>query len=99
MGYNTTFKGRLTFATEPTVKQLAALGELLGEDARDHPEWEPRGDASYIDLKMAADFSGVEWALVMDEAGTASKREIVVSGQRVKCPDCGHKFIVEGTTP
>lgn len=35
------------------------------------------------------------WSLVMAEDGTASKQEIVITGQRVECPHCGRKFIAE----
>jgi hypothetical protein len=36
------------------------------------------------------------WALVMED-GLAHKRKIAVTGSRVECPECGHKFILEET--
>lgn len=35
------------------------------------------------------------WALVIGEDGWATKQKIAITGQRVKCPGCGHKFILE----
>jgi|SRR5581483_6106921 len=35
------------------------------------------------------------WALVIEDDGLAHKRKVAITGQRVKCPDCGHKFILE----
>jgi len=37
------------------------------------------------------------WALVIEADGMAHRRKIAITGKRVKCPDCGHKFIVEET--
>jgi hypothetical protein len=140
MGYTTTFKGTLSFVNDVSAKQLAKLHTFFGEDARDHKEWGISNCASYIDLRLAKDFSGIEWddgteknygmveavtmivremrkewpdfgltgsflaqgedsddrwMLVMNEDGTASRNEIVITGQKVECPDCGHKFRVE----
>lgn len=39
MGYTTEFEGVLKFKHELSVSQLKRLGEMLGEDSRDHPEW------------------------------------------------------------
>lgn len=35
------------------------------------------------------------WALHIGEDGLAHKQEIAVTGTRVTCPDCGHKFLLE----
>ena len=60
MGCTTQFKGRLSFVTEPTVKQLAMLKSMFGEDCRNHPEWDAKG-LYYIDLELTEDFSGIRW--------------------------------------
>lgn len=61
MGYNTTFKGSLSFTSDPTAKQMAKLKSFFGEDCRDHPEWGAREFTGYIDLRLTDDFAGVEW--------------------------------------
>lgn len=140
MGYNTRFTGTLKFTHELSVPQLKRLNEFFGEDPRDHPSWAAHRDIGYIDLKLAADYSGIEWddgtektrglehavnfilqemraewpefgltgsllaqgedvedrwQLVIGEDGQASKQKIAVTGTRVKCPNCSHKFILE----
>lgn len=60
MGYSTNFNGQLGFAHEPSVKQIAALNAMFGEDCRDHPEWNADG-LYYIDLELTEDFSAVRW--------------------------------------
>lgn len=59
MGYITTFTGQLKFKNELTTSALAKLKTFLGEDVRDHQEWDAEG--SYIDLRITDDFSGIEW--------------------------------------
>lgn len=63
MGYNTTFKGTLKFGTELTVPMLHKLESILGEDVRDHPEWNsPEEDwLSYIDLETTPGYTGLQW--------------------------------------
>jgi len=68
MGYTTTFEGVLKFTGDVNATDLAHLHEMLGEDVREHPEWlkhltdEEKGKyLSYMDLRVAEDFSGIEW--------------------------------------
>lgn len=61
MGYNTRFTGTLKFTTELTVPMLKRLNEFFGEDPREHPEWDLGRDSGYIDLKLAPDYSGIQW--------------------------------------
>lgn len=66
MGYTTEFKGELKFTEELTATQLAEVSKFLGEDCRNHPEWEVGlskfgGDLYYIDLELTEDFSGLKW--------------------------------------
>ena len=37
------------------------------------------------------------WVLTIGEDGWASKQKIAITGQRVKCPNCEHKFILEAS--
>ncbi len=59
MGYNTRFSGQLDFVEPLSAEQTLALSKLLGEDCRDHPEWE--ADLYSIDLRVTADGSGLQW--------------------------------------
>ena len=60
MGYSTDFTGELKFKNELSSKELGYLNKMLGEDCRDHPEWN-KPDLSYIDLELLEDFSGLKW--------------------------------------
>ena len=62
MGYNTDFTGMLRFKNPLTREQEAKLSTFLGEDCRDHPEWE-RDDEylTYIDLEFSDDGEGLIW--------------------------------------
>ncbi len=60
MGYNTNFTGELKFIAEATAPQLAALKAMMGEDCRDHPDWNATG-LYYIDLELNEDFTGIKW--------------------------------------
>lgn len=60
MGYTTKFKGELRFKKQLTVQQLAALSNILGEDSRDHPEWNERNFID-IDLELTKDYTALQW--------------------------------------
>jgi hypothetical protein len=60
MGYQTTFKGILKFKKELIGKELAFLNTILGEDCRDHPEWN-ESELTYIQWELTKDFSGIQW--------------------------------------
>lgn len=60
MGYSTNFTGELKFTAEATAPQLAALKAMMGEDCREHPEWNAPG-LYYIDLELTDDFTGIKW--------------------------------------
>lgn len=61
MGYTTEFSGELKFNQELTAKELAYLKQYLGEDPREHKEWEFDGDLSYIQFELNDDFTGIRW--------------------------------------
>jgi len=74
MGYNTEFRGTLKFSRDLTGPELARLKSMLGEDCRDHPEWEvsfekvPAHDTesrysglSHMDIELTDDFDGIKW--------------------------------------
>jgi hypothetical protein len=60
MGYSTKFTGELKFTTEASAPQLAALKAIMGEDCREHPEWNAP-NLYYIDLELNDDFTGIKW--------------------------------------
>lgn len=88
MGYTTKFEGELRFTSELTAKQLAALNEMLGEDCRDHPEWEAQ-DLYYIDLELTPDFGGVRWNGTEKTYGLEKLVNVVIKQMRKKWPDFG----------
>lgn len=65
MGYNTDYKGILKFREELKPSELAYLNQFLGEDIRDHKDWEMNqwsNELYYsIDLKLTDDFSGIQY--------------------------------------
>ena len=60
MGHNTNYKGILKFKNGVTGRQLAKLNKYLGEDCRDHDDWDS-GDLTYIDLEIAKDYVGLQY--------------------------------------
>jgi len=88
MGYSTDFEGQLNFTSEPTAKQLAALNSIFGEDVRDHPEWEEK-DASYIDLELTDDFSGIRWSGAEKTYGLEKSVNVVIREMRKQWLDFG----------
>ncbi len=143
MGYTTKFTGELKFTTELTASQLAHLTTILGEDRRDHPEYEIRegeDDFYYIQFELTDKFDGIQWdggekfygattaanvviremrkvmpdfglsgqllaqgqdaedhwILRIDPNGIAKKVELKWTGDEVRCPECGHRFLTNG---
>lgn len=137
MGYTTTFEGELKFTSDMGIKSLQKLKLFLGEDCRDHPEWNST-HMSYIDLQLTDDFSGLKWDgsektydleekinLIIREMkkefpdfgltgsfkaqgedafdiwilsvknNKAIREEIVISGNKVTCPNCHEEFILQ----
>lgn len=88
MGYTTQFEGKLRFAVPPSVEQLAALNALLGEDAREHPEWEA-DRLSYIDLDLTNDFSGLKWSGAEKSCDMDKQVNVVITQMRKRWPEFG----------
>jgi hypothetical protein len=61
MGYNTDFEGTLEFTTVLTAEMIDRLNAILGEDCRDHPEWDVPGHLTYINLEINDACTGLEW--------------------------------------
>lgn len=86
MGYSTDFKGELRFVKELTAIQLVAVKAMLGEDCREHPEWNAE-DLYYIDLELSEDFGGVKWNGAEKTYGLEGCVNVVLRQMRAKWPD------------
>lgn len=88
MGYNTSFKGELKFVHELSLPQSVKLKSLLGEDCRDHPEWN-RVDLTYIDLELNNDLTGIKWDGAEKTYGLAEKVNVVIDEMQKVFPEFG----------
>jgi len=86
MGYSTEFRGELKFTKELTASQLAKVKSFLGEDCRDHPEWNAT-DLTYIDLEFNDDFSGLRWDESEKSYGLVEKVNLIISEMKKKYSD------------
>lgn len=91
MGYNTDFTGKLEFTSEPSVAVIRKLKSILGEDCRDHPEWNSK-DLTYIDFKITDDMDGIEWDDSCEKTYMADGLiDMVIGLMRQDFPDFGLK--------
>lgn len=88
MGYNTEFKGLLKFKKQPTQDELDTLDSILGEDCRDHPEWDADG-LTYIDLTIDSNLRGLEWNESEKTYDLCEKINLVVDLMRRQFSDFG----------
>lgn len=93
MGYTTKFLGTLKFANEITVQQLAKLDGILGEDTRNHPEWDIPTDVwvTYVDLETTNDLTGLKWDGSEKTYGMEDLIPLVIRLMREDFPDFGLK--------
>ncbi|HEX8575790.1 MAG TPA: hypothetical protein VF677_05810 [Flavobacterium sp.] len=96
MGYNTDFLGELKFTTELTGKALAKVKSFLGENCRDHPEWNSNG--SYIQLEFNDDFTGLKWDGNEKTYGMTESVNLIIRETKKEFPDFGlqGQFICQG---
>lgn len=88
MGYNTDFNGVLKFQEGMTVEQLSELKKYLGEDCRDHPEWDyPNVGLTYVDLEITDDMLGLRWNGTEKTYDLVEKINLITKNMRVKYPD------------
>ena len=88
MGYSTDFRGVLSFTKELNVKERTKLRTFLGEDCREHSEWK-RTDLTYIDLKFADDFTGLEWDGCEKTYELVEKINLIIREMKKSFPDFG----------
>ena len=88
MGYSTDFNGKLLFNKELTVKQLRKIESFMGEDCRDHPEWNA-GDLTWIDLELSYYDDGVQWNGGEKTYDMIEKINLIVDIMRQDDPEFG----------
>lgn len=76
--------------TEKTYYLEKSVNVVITEMRKEWPEFGLTGQ-----LMAQGEDMEDRWALVIEDDGLAHKRKVAITGQRVKCPDCGHKFILE----
>ena len=100
MAYSTEFKGTLKFNRNLSHTELARLKSILGEDCRDHPEWEiaydripcwdtstQYADLSHMDLGLNEGFDGIEWNRSEKTYDLVDKVNLITSLMREVIPD------------
>lgn len=97
MGCNTDFSGELLFTYKLSDEEKDKLESFLGNDCRDHPEWETGrtgfDELTWIDLKYNDDESGICWNGSEKTYDLAEKVELILTEMRKEFPD----FCLEGT--
>ena len=88
MGYSTQFKGKLKFTTDIPLTTFKYLQSILGEDCRDHPEWNA-GKLTYIDLQVTDDFEGIEWNGSEKTYDLVDKINLIIKLMKEKYPKFG----------
>lgn len=90
MGYDTNYAGTMFFVEELTGKQIAFLDKILGEDCRDHNDWQPEaGDMTHIDLEMDEDYAGLVWNGSEKSYDMGDKLNLIVKLMRRQWPSFG----------
>jgi hypothetical protein len=97
MGYSTDFNGELKFTTDLTSNQLAKVKSFLGEDCRNHPEWNQTG-LTYIDLELTKDFSGLQWDGSEKTYELVEKVNLLITEMKKEYPEfgLGGKILAQG---
>lgn len=87
MGYTTNFTGTLQFNLGMSIEQLAHLQTILGEDRRDHPEWNAPDTFYYVDLQISPSLGGLEWSGAEKSYSMDDQVRTVLRLMREKYPD------------
>lgn len=102
MGYTTEFKGVLKIEPELITSQLAHLKKFLGEDIRNHDEWEKNEYSSElyysIDLELTNDFSGLRWTGIEKSYAMIAQVNYIISQMKKICANfhLAGKFVAQG---
>lgn len=92
MGYSTKFIGELKFNNPITHEEFSKLQTILGEDVRDHPEWDvgvTNQWITYIDLEINPASSGLRWTGDEKTYGMEHAIPLVVRLMREDFPEFG----------
>jgi hypothetical protein len=84
------FSGLKWNGAEKTYDLDKLVNVVIREMRKDFPDFGLSGS-----LLAQGEEAEDRWALVIGEDGWASKQTIATTGQRVKCPNCEHKFLLE----
>ena len=97
MGYDTKFKGTLNFNSTLTEKQLIKIKSFLGQDCRNHPEWETQ-DLTNISLRLLKDNSGLEWDGSQKTSALTEKINFIIAEIQKIFPEFGlsGKLLAQG---
>lgn len=94
MGYSTDFSGQLLFTKELTVDELTEVSKFLGQDCREHPEWNAvtgGRQMTWIDLELTEDNKGLRWDGSEKTYDLTEKVQMIINEMRKKYPDFGLK--------
>lgn len=89
MGYSTDFVGELKFKKELLASQLAKIKSMLGEDCRDHPEWNGSDGLYSINLELLEDFDGIKWNGWEKTHGMVEVVNLIISEMKKNDPEFG----------
>jgi len=91
MGYNTDYIGKIGFSNPLTEEQMTELDKFLGEDVRDHKEWERDSDRglTWIDLDFTDDGLGIEWNGSEKSYEMKDKLNLILRNMRKLYPEFG----------
>lgn len=102
MGYTTQFKGTLSIAPELTASQIVHLNKFLGEDIREHKDWERNQWADKlfysIDLELTPDFAGLKWTGMEKSYEMVAQVNYVITQMCKVCPAfaLSGRFVAQG---
>ena len=93
MGYSTDFDGVLNFTKDPTTEAIMKIGNMFGEDCRDHPEWDVK-DPSYTSLDLEFTYGpnsdgpeGIVWNGMEKTYGLEDAINLIIVEARKLDPD------------
>lgn len=87
MGYSTDFAGELEFVNELTVPQLLKIDTFLGEDCRNHSEWETKPFVNLVDLELSSGYTGLKWNGAEKTCDLVDIVNMITTNMRKEFPD------------
>ena len=97
MGYDTDYNGIFTFTSELKASELAHLKKFLGQDCREHADWDT-ADLTWINLEFTPEFDGIQWDGSEKSYDMAEKINFLIREMRKIKPDFGldGSFLCQG---